>query len=498
MSKNIILCSDGTWDKGGDGTPSNVWQLYQTLDLETTEPRQVAFYEDGVGTGNFRLFKTLGGAFGFGLRRNVCHLYQHLLNHYEPGDRIYLFGFSRGAYTIWLLTQMVAEYGATAEITDHLADAFEAIRQKYASGKNTEAPAELRARLGIQQDPTDPSSDNFVAIHFVGLWDTVDALGGPYDQLKGIINKLYTYQFHKLSRKPVANIKQGYQALAIDEARAPFLPVLWDESEQLPDQKIEQVWFAGVHSNIGGGYPKPGLSLVTFSWMLDKAKSAGLEIIELESTILHNRANVHSRLYDSRAGLAAYYPYRPRNIGFFQREHAKTTARIHYSALERISWGTNGYAPANLPVDFIVIDRPQDSTLPDQEQIAERLSNQQQERQQTSSLVSKQIQLYWAFLVFSLITVGASFYYMWGDKYRDHSGLPMLEKKCIQGVQSIKGILHDFTIEEILLASCHNLWFTLLAVIIFAILLFRKSMLFNRIESISKRVWQNVFRPMMG
>ena len=109
MAKNIVLLSDGTGNSAKAVNKTNVWRLYKALDL--TEPAQVAFYDDGVGTSAFKPLKMLGGAFGLGLSLNVCNLYEFLCQNYEPGARIYLFGFSRGAFTVRLLTDFIIKCG---------------------------------------------------------------------------------------------------------------------------------------------------------------------------------------------------------------------------------------------------------------------------------------------------------------------------------------------------------------------------------------------------
>ena len=211
-----------------------------------------------------------GGAFGLGIRGHITELYNHLINHYRPGDKVYLFGFSRGSYTIRLLTGIIHEFGIAESLYGNIDQAYAAVQAAFVSGKNPQAPAELRAKLGIDLDPDSKDDANFVPIEFCGLWETVDAVGGPLYQLAGIINRLSRNQFHRNNIKPVNNIMRGYHALAIDECRAPFLPVMWDESDLPEHQTIEQVWFCGVHSNVGGGYPKPGVSLVAFEWLVEK------------------------------------------------------------------------------------------------------------------------------------------------------------------------------------------------------------------------------------
>ena len=110
-NKNIILCSDGTGQVGGRGSDTNVWRIYDAVNVNDTDYKQVTFYDDGVGTDNNLVTKTMGLAFGWGLSRNIRELYKYLVMQYNPGDRIYAFGFSRGAHTIRLLVEMTCSFG---------------------------------------------------------------------------------------------------------------------------------------------------------------------------------------------------------------------------------------------------------------------------------------------------------------------------------------------------------------------------------------------------
>ena len=110
-SRNIIICSDGTGNAGGRTRGTNVWRIYKELDRHNSKIEQLAYYDDGVGTDNLRFLKIIGGAFGWGLSRNLIDLYSFAASHYRPGDRLYLFGFSRGAYTVRALGEMILKCG---------------------------------------------------------------------------------------------------------------------------------------------------------------------------------------------------------------------------------------------------------------------------------------------------------------------------------------------------------------------------------------------------
>jgi hypothetical protein len=143
-------------------------------------------------------------------------------------------------------------------------------------------------------------------------------------------------------------VKRACHALAIDDERHTFHPVIWDEGGE-SDGRIEQVWFAGVHSNVGGGYEKQGMSLVTLDWMMTQAEQMGLRFQPREHELYRERQNVNDKLYNSRAGLGVYYRYKPRDIQAICAKH-HTRPKLHVSALKRIALGTEGYAPGNFPM----------------------------------------------------------------------------------------------------------------------------------------------------
>jgi uncharacterized protein (DUF2235 family) len=139
MSKNIVLLSDGTGNSSAALFKTNVWRLFQILDLRDPK-RQIAFYDDGVGTSSFKLFAILGGIFGFGLKRNVIAIYSFCCRNYQRGDRIYCFGFSRGAFTIRIVAGMIASQGLVkyrdndADLARFAADAYRNYRRRFDSG----------------------------------------------------------------------------------------------------------------------------------------------------------------------------------------------------------------------------------------------------------------------------------------------------------------------------------------------------------------------------
>ena len=236
MAKNIILLSDGTGNSSNAINKSNVWRLMQTLDVSLPNKdqlEQLAFYDDGVGSTGPVFVQKLMGAFGFGLSRNVRDLYEHLCRHYEPGDKIYIFGFSRGAFTARVLAHFIGICGIlnreknalNTGICDQpsdkkmntdrglkrgVADAYRSYRQWYwDNAANTALIAKfirciwyfvLRTKVlkpdKFKKELAILPTNNKPIIHFVGVWDTVDALGMPIKELSDVIDRaMYPYKF---------------------------------------------------------------------------------------------------------------------------------------------------------------------------------------------------------------------------------------------------------------------------------------------------------------
>lgn len=358
-AKNIILCSDGTGNRGGKGQGTNVWRLFNAVDLNshkgnTTNPRQITYYDDGVGSEDGKFFKIMGGAFGWGLSRNIRDLYQFLASNYNPGDRIFLFGFSRGAFTVRSLAGMITRCGivkrensdSAAAFSDKVRQAFDVYR-KCRKGHGEDGAKQFKADNSYGDEK----------ITCIGVWDTVDAIGVPFDGMRVALDVIFKNSFHSHDLSP--NIEYGYHALSIDDQRKTFHPVMWDEKLSLqkgrPEGTIEQTWFAGVHSNVGGGYPKQGMAHVTLDWMMRRVSQHELifEANAMEDVV--KAAKVGDKLYDSRSGLAAYYRYMPRDIAAISQHCCVGKAKIHHSVFERIEQAPLNYGPGNLPPAFDII-----------------------------------------------------------------------------------------------------------------------------------------------
>jgi uncharacterized protein (DUF2235 family) len=328
MPKNIILLSDGTGNAAASIWRTNVWRIFQAIDLNSAD--QVARYDDGVGTASFKPIAILGGAFGWGLKRNVIDLYKFLCRNYSPGSNIYAFGFSRGAFTIRVLIGLIAHEGLIPFTTQDDLDAraiaaYRAFRQARYS---TRADALFRPvrdilvfikDMALGRDRYDSAKNiKDVSIRFVGLWDTVAAYGLPVEEWTIGIDR-YLWPLELPDRKPWSKIERACHALSLDDERTTFYPVLWDESSAASG-KISQVWFSGVHGNVGGGYPDDSLAGVPLQWIMTEAQAAGLvfKVTPRQPDALlvaDSTRDKDGRLYDSRQGLASYYRYGPRDVG---------------------------------------------------------------------------------------------------------------------------------------------------------------------------------------
>ncbi len=360
MAKNIVLLSDGTGNSAAKLFKTNVWRLYQALDLDRSD--QVAIYDDGVGTERFKPLALLGGAVGLGLRRNVLDLYTFLCRNWQPGDRIYGFGFSRGAFTIRTLVGLIASQGivqasSEAELRERVHKAYERDRKEFRTNWGRAREWTMQ-RLGRGPAEAGETTDRRPWVTFLGLWDTVDAYGLPIEELKRGIDR-YFRPLTFPDRRLWDNVERACHALALDDERLTFHPVLWDEGRSRNPDRIKQVWFAGAHSNVGGGYPNDALSYVPLVWIMGEAEQAKLVFKPSAVAEIRAMADPHGELHDSRAGLAAYYRYAPRKLSELCQDtyHDVTIRRpkVHESALVRIKEGRVPYAPAGLPGDYDVV-----------------------------------------------------------------------------------------------------------------------------------------------
>lgn len=409
MGRNIVLLSDGTGNSSGKVWRTNVWRTFEALDLSGSN--QVAFYDDGVGTSAFKLLAILGGAFGFGLRRNVLDLYKFACRNYrEPSDKFFAFGFSRGAFTIRIVMGLIANEGiikarSESELHSLASAAYRAYRAKRYKGRmRLERPYQFFRNMlappyppptetSVRADTKLPCRLEVPEIEFIGVWDTVSAYGLPIKEMNdGVHNYLWPIELPDgvLNKK----VRRAFQALALDEERTTFHPQLWSEKGENPatanitadrsiaDERITQAWFPGVHSNIGGGYPDDSLAFISLHWMITQARLQGLAFksdhlsdpggVPPGATVsdpdtmknIGPRRDKDGRLYDPRAGLGGYYRYGPRKLvpEFYPAaakgegdEVAVQRAKIHESVFKRIANRAHVYAPVGLPPLYDVL-----------------------------------------------------------------------------------------------------------------------------------------------
>lgn len=358
MPKNIVLLSDGTGNSAAKLFKTNVWRTYQALDLQSGD--QIAIYDDGVGTDSFKPLALLGGAIGLGLRRNVLDLYTFLCRNHRPGDRIYCFGFSRGAFTIRTLVGLIASQGVVqaageADLHEHVHEAYARDREEFRTNLGR---ARDRLGLRVRRPPRPPLGRPVDSITFLGLWDTVDAYGMPIEELKRGID-LYIRPLTFPDRTLWPGVERACHALALDDERRTFHPVLWDEQGSVNPQRIKQVWFAGVHSNVGGGYPNDALAHVPLAWIMTEADQVGLRFKPGALQEVQALADPHGEQHDSRAGLAAYYRYAPRKLAELGNDAYHDVhvdrPKVHESVLLRIKEGRVPYAPTGIPADYDVV-----------------------------------------------------------------------------------------------------------------------------------------------
>ncbi len=311
MAKNLIVCCDGTWNtpeqrEGGQPCPTNVVKLYN---LSISDETQLKYYHPGVGTKGGIADRIFGGGLGAGLSRNIQSAYEWLCRHYVCGDRIFLFGFSRGAYTARSLGGFIGRCGLLDLSTLTEKEAWERIANVYEKGYRSSNPkgkwpAAYRFIPG-------PLADGKVDIHMIGVWDTVGALGVPDDLilLDQVLDDPRNYRFHDTKLSPI--VRHARHAVGMDEMRASFAPTLWDTDSPRPDDgSFKQQWFAGVHSDVGGGYVESGLSDCTLKWMVDEAVAVGLQVNP--ALLAQIQPNPRGVLHDSATGIWEHLRTLPR------------------------------------------------------------------------------------------------------------------------------------------------------------------------------------------
>ncbi|MEV7689797.1 DUF2235 domain-containing protein [Streptomyces bungoensis] len=269
MSKRLVICCDGTWNFADQPSKTNVSKVALAVRPGGAGGEdQRVYYHSGVGTSRWEHLR--GGAFGVGLSRNVIDAYRFLVATYEPGDELFLFGFSRGAFTVRSLAGLVRNCGIVRrEHAGRVQDAWNLYRDRIEMPNGT-ASTLFRRSYARETE-----------IRFIGVWDTVGALGIPLPASRRLepavdrFNRHWAFHDTRLS----SWVRAAFHALAIDEQRSAFRPALWHQQPGAAKQgqELKQAWFAGVHCDVGGGYRETGLSDITLLWMIDQARRHGLE-----------------------------------------------------------------------------------------------------------------------------------------------------------------------------------------------------------------------------
>ena len=344
--KRLVVCADGTWKSRDDSSDAtNVEKLCDAVaEVGADGTRQLARYFPGVGAS--RRERLVGGAFGVGLSRNVRECYRWLAQEWEPGDELFLFGFSRGAFTVRSLAGMVRNVGLLpAAALSRVDEAYGHYRDKDPGWRpdGTRAVA-YRARHSREVE----------RIRCVGVWDTVGALGVPTSGPVGWWTRR-RWGFHDVQLS--GRVEHGYHALAVDERRRAFAPALWQADDaHAGQQHVEQVWFAGAHSDVGGGRQGCGLADTTLWWMAGKARAAGLELTQSTLREVTDDVVCESELTDSYRSVYRLQGPLVREIGTPPVTDGgrvlRTHESVHPSALERHRRLTDPprgpYAPENL------------------------------------------------------------------------------------------------------------------------------------------------------
>ncbi|WP_198782471.1 DUF2235 domain-containing protein [Shewanella putrefaciens] len=330
MNKRIVICADGTWNRPEKDLkvdfPTNVLRLARAISPIAADgkPQQV-FYDWGVGS---YYDEVIGGATGRGLHKNIMDGYRYLVQNYSPGDEIYLFGFSRGAYTVRCLCGLINNCGILKRPDARL------IQQAFDHYKKSSAPFAPSGdkSLEFRQKYSHESRE----IKFVGVWDTVGAMGIPISFL-GLFEDKDEFYDTKIGR----NVRVARHALALDEHRSDFEPTIWQVRENMD---MQQVWFVGAHSNIGGSY-KPDrdgslLSDNALMWMINEAQRFNLSLEpHLQASL---RPNSLATLHDSRRNF-----YRIKQVYLRPLDPSKAPILLHRSVKER--WEQDPqYRPKNL------------------------------------------------------------------------------------------------------------------------------------------------------
>jgi uncharacterized protein (DUF2235 family) len=374
MAKNIVICCDGTANEFAKHN-TNVVKLYSILRHDPSE--QITYYHPGLGTmepagalttWTRRITKLLGMAFGYGLEYDIRDAYVFLMETYEPGDKVFLFGFSRGAYTVRAVASVLHMYGlvhrGNAPLVPYAIRLMLGIER--GRGVTTTSSQDLKDYFRLAQDFREMMARTDCKPWFVGVWDTVSSVGWVTNPLK----------LPYVTNNP--DIAIGRHAIAIDERRAFFRNHLWrrpdDASQAHGPKDLKQVWFPGVHCDVGGGYvaSESGLANGALEWMVDEAEEAGLLVDQLRRREILGQTGANrcippdsnGMLHESLTGawnIAEFVPKKHfdwqtqtegRRMNLYRRRTIPAQSLVHVSAFERGAEYCN-----RLPSDAVRVDR---------------------------------------------------------------------------------------------------------------------------------------------
>ena len=295
MGMKRVLCFDGTWNRPDDEhkqddlqIETNARRFYEAVLGPPAVPDQTCWYDDGVGNGRCWFDRFGGGAFGLGLDMKIQDGYRYLAQTYEPGDHIFLVGYSRGAYSARSLLGMIRKCGLLQREYLHLAPrAYELYRNRHMTN---DCPETIAFRARYARD---------LRVNFIGLFDTVGALGVPLSSFASYNRELY--EFHDVGLS--SNVDHAYHAVALDEHRHHFNVSLWDPAEPVAAE-LEQRWFLGSHSDVGGGEADRRLSDLPLRWLMERAIAAGL-VLDPKRVPLRVDRNHLAPVYDSYSDFLA-------------------------------------------------------------------------------------------------------------------------------------------------------------------------------------------------
>ena len=337
--KRIAIFCDGTWNtpdkaENGKNCQTNVVKMANALSQASKDGKtQLLYYDTGIGSEGTMTSRVFDGATGYGISAKILQAYRFIINNYDRGDELFLFGFSRGAFTVRSLAGLIRNSGIVkAENLNLIPKAYAIYHSRRAEYQPREIEATLFRKTYAIEETT--------RIKFIGVWDTVGALGNPLF-IKSILSK--QNQFHDTDLS--SRVDNAFHALAIDEKRKNFEATLWHQQAHSTGQVLEQVWFPGVHTDIGGGNPETesGLSDIALQWMLEKALSCNLAFDPIAAIHPDPMAKMH----ESYQGFYKLQPKHFRPIGFVDPKKGKTNESLHPSVMERYNKDET-YRPTNL------------------------------------------------------------------------------------------------------------------------------------------------------